>query len=313
MKLAADRLAAIDIGTNTVKLLVAARDGGKLTPLFEDSQTTRLGEGVDKTSRLLPEAIERTAACVAAFAARARQLGASSIRAVATSSARDGENRDDFVRRVRELAGIEVEVISGEREAELIFAGVCSNDHLRDTPLLVMDVGGGSAEFIVGRRGRLERRCSVHAGAVRMTERFLHSDPVAPAGFDAMMAHLRGLMEPALAQFDLAGRAMLGTGGTITTAAAMDLRLAKFSVEAISNHPLSLSRLETMLGQLRGMTLAERRQLPGLPAARADIIIAGVAAFVVAMELARQPSLTVSTRGLRFGLLARTGDIRLSS
>lgn len=304
MKPAAERLAAIDIGTNTVKLLVAARDGGRLAPLLEDSQTTRLGEGVDQTARLRPEAIERTAACVAGFAARARELGASTLRAVATSCARDGVNRDDFLRRVRELAGVEVEVISGEREAELIFAGACSNDNLRDTPLLVMDVGGGSAEFIVGSHGHLERRCSVHAGAVRMTERFLHSDPVAPAEFDAMMVHLRELMEPALAQFDLAGRVMLGTGGTSTTAAAMDLRLAKFSIEAISKHVLSRERLETMLDQLRRLTLAERRQLPGLPAARADIIVAGVAAFVVAMRLARQPSLTVSTRGLRFGLLA---------
>jgi len=304
MKPAADCLAAIDIGTNTVKLLVAARAGQTLAPLLEDSQTTRLGEGVDKTSRLLPEAIERTAICVAGFAARARELGASSIRTVATSSARDGANRDEFLRRVRELAGIEVEVISGEREAELIFAGACSNDTLRDTPLLVMDVGGGSAEFIAGHHGRLERRCSIHAGAVRMTERILRSDPIAPGEFDALMAHLRGLMQPALAQFDLAGRVMLGTGGAITTAAAMDLRLEKFSVEAISNHRLSRERLEVMLDQLRGMTLAERRQLPGLPAARADIIVAGIAAFVVAMQLARQPALTVSTRGLRFGLLA---------
>ncbi|MBI5394679.1 MAG: hypothetical protein HZA91_05205, partial [Verrucomicrobia bacterium] len=98
------------------------------------------------------------------------------------------------------------------------------------------------------------------------------------------------------------------TGGAITTAAAMDLRLQKFSVEAISNHPLSRERLETMLEQLRGMTLAGRRQLPGLPAARADIIVAGVAAFVVAMQLARQPAITVSTRGLRFGLLAGAGQ-----
>jgi exopolyphosphatase/guanosine-5'-triphosphate,3'-diphosphate pyrophosphatase len=306
MKPAADRLAAIDIGTNTVKLLVAARDGRTFMPLLEDSQTTRLGEGVDKTSHLLPQAIERTAACVASFTGRARELGATRIAAVATSSARDGRNRDEFLRRVRELAGVEIEVISGEREAELIFAGVCSKTEFRATPLLVMDVGGGSAEFIVGRHGHLERRCSIHAGAVRMTERFLRGDPVAPDEFDALMVHLRGLMEPALAQFDLVGRAMLGTGGAVTTAAAMDLRLEKFSVEAISNHPLSRERLETMLGQLRDMTLAERRKLPGLPAARADIIIAGIAAFVMAMQLARQPALTVSTRGLRFGLLAET-------
>jgi len=300
----AGRLAALDIGTNTVKLLVAARHGETLTPLLEDSQTTRLGQGVDKTGRLLPEAIERTAACVAAFAARARNLGASDIRAVATSGARDATNRDDFLRRVRELARLEVEVLSGEREAELIFTGACSNHTWGDTPLLVMDVGGGSAEFITGSHSRLERRCSIPAGAVRMTERFLRSDPIAPAEFDALMTRLRGLMDPALAPFNLAGRAMLGTGGTITTAAAMDLCLTKFSVEAISNYRLSRERLEAMLDVLRGMTLAERRQLPGLPAARADIIVAGIAAFVVAMRLARQQSLTVSTRGLRFGLLA---------
>ncbi|MCX6910692.1 MAG: Ppx/GppA phosphatase family protein [Verrucomicrobia bacterium] len=300
----ASRLAAIDIGTNTIKLLVAAVEAGTLTALHEDSQTTRLGEGVSKTKRLTPEAIERTAAGVAVFAGKAREMGAAKILAVATSGAREAKNTGQFLARTREVAGLDVEIISGEREAELIFAGVSTDAGLRDQRLLVMDVGGGSAEIIAGQSGCIERRASVPAGAVRLTERFLHGDPVSSSELDALLQHGRELLRPELAQYSPEGRVMVGTGGTVTTAAAVDQSLARFSIEKVNHYPLTRQRLAEMLERLRRLPLAERRNVPGLPPKRADIIIAGLAMYVVAMELAGIERLTVSTGGLRFGLLA---------
>ncbi len=300
------RLAAIDIGTNTIKLLVAAVESGVLRALHEDSQTTRLGEGVAKTKRLTAEAMERTAAGVAAFAGRAREMGAEKILAVATSGAREGKNTARFLARVKETAGLDVEIISGEREAELIFAGVCTDPALRRQRLLVMDVGGGSAEIIAGQGGRIEKRESVAAGAVRLTERFIHDDPISRSELDALLQHGRELVRPVLAQSSPEDRVMIGTGGTITTAAAVDQSLTQFSIEKIQGHPLTRQRLAEILERLRVLPLAERRQVPGLPPKRADIIVAGLAMYVVAMELAGIDALSVSTRGLRSGLLAET-------
>lgn len=300
----ANRLAAIDIGTNTIKLLVAAVEGGVLTALHEDSQMTRLGEGVSQTKRLTPEAIERTVAGLAAFAGKAREIGASKILAVATSGAREGKNTAQLLSRAREAAGLDVEIISGEREAELIFTGVSTDAGLRGQRLLVMDVGGGSAEIIAGQDGSIEQRVSVPAGAVRLTERFLHGDPVPSVELDALLQHGRELLRPELAQRRLESRLMIGTGGTVTTAAAIEQSLTKFSIEKVNCYPLSRERLAEILERLRCLPLAERRQVPGLPPKRADIIVAGLAMYVVAMELAGIEQLTVSTRGLRFGLLA---------
>jgi len=299
-----DRLAAIDIGTNTIKLLVAVVEGGALTALHEDSQTTRLGEGVAATKRLTLEAIERTAAGVAAFIGKAREMGATKILAVATSGAREAENNGQFLARVREVAGLDVEIIGGEREAELVFAGVSTDAGLRSQRLLVMDVGGGSTEIITGQNGCIERRVSVPAGAVRLTERFLHSDPVSPADLNAMLQHGRELLQLELAQCSLDGRVMVGTGGTVTTTAAIDQSLARFSIEKVNRYSLTRQRLTEMLERLRSLPLAERRNVSGLPPKRADIIVAGLVMYVVAMELASIDRLTVSTRGLRFGLLA---------
>ncbi len=299
-----DRLAAIDIGTNTIKLLVAAVDARALIALYEDSQTTRLGEGVSKTKQLTPEAIERTSVGLASFAGKAREMGVTKIFAVATSGAREGENTAQFLARAREVAGLDVEIISGEREAELIFTGVSTDADLRSQRLLVMDVGGGSAEIITGLSGRIERRVSVPAGAVRLTERFFHGDPIPQFELDALLRHGRELLRPEIAPCSPEGRVMIGTGGTVTTAAAIDQSLSRFSIEKVNRYSLTQQRLAEMLERLRTLPLAERRQVPGLPPKRADIIVAGLAMYVVAMELAGIEQLTVSTRGLRFGLLA---------
>jgi len=284
------RRAIIDIGTNTVKLLVADVDNGAVTPVTSKDETTRLGEGVDATKRLLPAAIDRTVRAIARYAAAAKEVGAIDIVALTTSAARDAGNRDDFLRAVREAAGLDVQVITGDREAELIFRGASSDPVWSSSRLLVMDVGGGSAEFIEGQAGHVEQRLSLPLGAVRMTEKF------GEANFSAMVEFLRMSLTPALAKYDLAGRKMIGTGGTIVT-------LARVARGATDHVVLTQDDVRAQVSRLYALPLEQRRRVPGLPPERADIIVAGGLVFVVAMETLGAYELTVSIRGLRHGAL----------
>lgn len=284
------RRAVIDIGTNTVKLLVADVAGHTVTVVTAKDETTRLGEGVDASKRLLPPAIARTVSALSRYAADARELGATDIIALTTSAARDAGNRDDFLRACRDIAGIEVRVITGEQEAELIFRGASSDPAWSSDRLLVMDVGGGSAEFIEGAAGKIERRTSLPVGAVRVTEKF------GEANFSAMMEFLRMSLTPALAKYDLSGRKMIATGGTAVT-------LARVARGASDHVALTQDDVRAEVSRLYALPVAERRKVPGLPPERADIIVAGGLVFVVAMELLGAYELTVSIRGLRHGAL----------
>jgi exopolyphosphatase/guanosine-5'-triphosphate,3'-diphosphate pyrophosphatase len=294
------RRAVIDIGTNTVKLLVADVDGARITPVLSRDAATRLGQGLNVAApggsetgprTLCEPAVARTLRAVREFAAEARRLGGAELVAVATSATRDAANADEFVRRVRQECGVDARVISGAREAELIFLGVCSDPRLAGEAVLVLDVGGGSAELIQGRSGRMQRHRSLPLGAVRLTERFADR-PLA-----AMTAHARAVFSDALAGFDPRGRRMIGTGGGIATLARMKEGRADHVV-------LSRDHIRAELGRLAAMSLEERKTLPGLPPERADIIVAGGTVFAVAMDLLEASELTVSVRGLRYGLLA---------
>lgn len=280
------RRAVIDIGTNTVKLLIADVSDGQVLPVVNKDQTTRLGEGVNASRRLDGLAMARTVAAVAGYVADAREHAVTGICAITTSAVRDAENRHEFLDAVRRQCGLDVEVITGEREAELIFRGVCSDPALAKSRLLVMDVGGGSVEFIQGVAGKIERYQSLPLGAVRMTERFGDD-------FPALVAFLRATYREALRQYSAAGRKFIATGGANLTL----VRIAKVS---------TLDEVLALVSRLNSMTLAERRQVPGLPADRADIIVAGGAALAFAMEALGVYELTVSTRNLRYGSLLGT-------
>jgi exopolyphosphatase/guanosine-5'-triphosphate,3'-diphosphate pyrophosphatase len=270
-------------------------------------RTTRLGEGTDETKRLLRVAIARTIQTIDEFLNEARQLGAQDVVALTTSATREAENREEFLDGVRCKCGLEVQVITGEREAELIFRGVSSDPEWSGLPILVVDVGGGSAEFIQGQHGQIEQFRSLPLGAVRLTEQ--HGEDYA-----ALMEFLRQTLRPLLKDYNVRNRKVIGTGGTITTMARIaaqasrpansELMNARDAGSTADDHA-SLAR-ETVRGlvdHLRALPLAERKEVPGLPPERADIIVAGGTVFLVAMELLGAAELTVSVRNLRYGAL----------
>ena len=186
------RRAVIDVGTNSIKLLVADVAAGTVHPIWEESEQTRLGEGFYDCHRLQTDAIERTARVVARLAAQAKTSGAEFLRVIATSAVRDAVNREDLLGAVRHTAGLEIEVISGEEEADLAFAGVQTDPTLRAKPLLLVDLGGGSMELIVGHDTRQDYRRSFALGTVRLLERFRPSDPPSPAQREKCRAWLKG-------------------------------------------------------------------------------------------------------------------------
>jgi exopolyphosphatase/guanosine-5'-triphosphate,3'-diphosphate pyrophosphatase len=266
------RRAVIDIGTNTVKLLVADVSERQMVPVATKDRTTRLGEGVDDSKRLLPAAMARTVRAIQDFLAEARALGATDCVAVATSAARDAANRDEFLGQVRHVCGLDVELISGGREAELIFRGVSSDPEWSGAPILVVDVGGGSAEFIQGVGGKMELFQSLPLGALRLTEKF------GEGRFAELCEHLRATLTPALAGYSASRCRLIGTGGTITT-------LARIECGAVDHATISREKLEALLERLEAMPLAERKKVPGLPPERADIIVAGGVVLLMAMEV----------------------------
>jgi exopolyphosphatase/guanosine-5'-triphosphate,3'-diphosphate pyrophosphatase len=284
------RRAVIDIGTNTVKLLVADVSERQMVPVATKDRTTRLGEGVDDSKRLLPAAMARTVRAIQDFLAEARALGATDCVAVATSAARDAANRDEFLGQVRHVCGLDVELISGGREAELIFRGVSSDPEWSGAPILVVDVGGGSAEFIQGVGGKMELFQSLPLGALRLTEKF------GEGRFAELCEHLRATLTPALAGYSASRCRLIGTGGTITT-------LARIECGAVDHATISREKLEALLERLEAMPLAERKKVPGLPPERADIIVAGGVVLLMAMEVLEASELTVSVRNLRYGAL----------
>ncbi len=296
------RYAAIDVGTNSVLLLVAEKRAGRFVAVQERADITRLGRGVDRTRTLAPEAIEATLATIARFAQEARALGAAQLVVSATSAARDASNGQAFLDGAKERAGVEVEVISGEEEARLSFSSAHA-DFGGQRPLVVLDIGGGSTEFIYGAPdGTVSFRRSFDVGAVRLTERHLRQDPPhedeLQALDEALAAQLSELPPPPL------GARLVGVAGSITTLAAVSLQLDVYDAERVHGATLSLEVARGVADRLASLPLRLRTTVPGLQPRRADVIVAGARVLVAAMQAVGATELTVSDRGLRWGLLA---------
>jgi exopolyphosphatase/guanosine-5'-triphosphate,3'-diphosphate pyrophosphatase len=313
---ATNRRAVIDIGTNSVKLLVADVAGADVRPLLEDSKQTRLGRGFYETHQLQPEAIAKTAEAVARFAEAARGLGAQSIRVIATSAARDAKNSRDLTEAVERASGLKVEIISGEQEADWAYQGVTSDPALAQHPLLLLDVGGGSTEFILGHGEHKDFRHSFALGSVRLLEKFPVSDPPAPAELPTVRAWLKRFLQAEVrpkirAELYYEGKfdrvRLVGTGGTTSILARMELQAESFDRERIETVRLSLQRLSEWVERLWSLPLAERRQITGLPPKRADVILTGVAIYEAVMAEFGFTELRVSTRGLRFAAVMDAG------
>jgi exopolyphosphatase/guanosine-5'-triphosphate,3'-diphosphate pyrophosphatase len=307
------RRAVIDVGTNSVKLLVADVAGHDIRPVCEESKQTRLGQGFYETHRLQPEPISKTAKAVARFATTARDLHAAVIRVIATSAARDAVNAADLMSAVKAASGLTMEIISGDQEAEWVFQGVTTDPKLAAQPLLLLDVGGGSTEFIIGQGEHKHFRQSFPLGTVRLMEKIPHSDPPRREELAACRAWLkkffvdevRPRLEPAMRWetklYSQNGALQLvGTGGTVSILARMEAGLEDFDRERIEATRLPLERVRWHLGRLWSLPLNERQQIPGLPKKRADVILTGAAIYAGVMEEFQFQELGISTRGLRF-------------
>jgi len=284
------RVAAIDIGTNSTRLLVAdAAADGAVRPVYRKLVTTRLGEGINR-GRILPAAVNRTVDVLQDFIRTAREMEARVITACATSAVRDAANRDEFLAAARRV-GLHVRVLSGAEEARLSYLGVLSGLPVERESSLVMDVGGGSTEFI-WRQDKEVHYCSVAVGAVRITE----------GGFDDAWLAAR-LDEPLERIGKAAPRTLIGVGGTVTTLAAMDLALAVYDPDRVHGHVISAERVGEMLDRLQQLSLEERKRLPGLQPQRADIIPAGVRIVCRVLRQLRLPALKVSEADIMHGLV----------
>lgn len=306
------RVAAIDLGTNTVRLLVGEPDGaGGYRRIFAAQEITRLGQGLLPDRLLLPEPIRRTLAVLLRFRRAAESCAASRIAVVGTSALREAKNREAFLDRARREVGVEVRIVSGEEEARLTLLGVRAALRVSRGCLLVMDIGGGSTEFVLADGPDILGMVSTGLGAVKLSEAHLRNDPplreelaAVRGAVAARIARLKGKELP-----DLEPGAppqavtFVGTAGTVTTLAAIDLALDPYDPERVNGHRLSRQRIETFARELASLPLGRRRQVRGLEPARADVIVAGALVCLGAMEGLGFSDLTVSDGGLREGIL----------
>jgi exopolyphosphatase/guanosine-5'-triphosphate,3'-diphosphate pyrophosphatase len=267
------RVAAVDLGTNSTRLLVADVEDGSIVEVVRRLKITRLGEGVDERKRLLPAPVARVRNVLTDFRREAESLGAERMLAIATSAVRDAENGEAFLGEVEWSYGFQTRLLSGHDEAQLTFRGASLGRRLAENTL-VLDIGGGSTELVVGGPDGLRFHDSLDLGCVRLTERFLHSDPPAMGELDACAAAVRALLGQRL-PYDLLPRAAIGVAGTITSIAALDLGLAEYDPDRVHGHSVSREGVAAQLQRLAAVPLAQRRAIPALEPDRAPVIVAG--------------------------------------
>jgi exopolyphosphatase/guanosine-5'-triphosphate,3'-diphosphate pyrophosphatase len=301
------RVAVVDIGTNSTRLLVADVDGAQVTEIERESRVTRLGEGVDANGRLGAAPMERVLAAVADYRARMDELGAERSVAVLTSAVRDAANGGEFTAAVAEHVA-DARTITGDEEAALTFAGATS-ERSGDAELVVIDIGGGSTELVTGRRGSVDFHVSLQAGVVRLGERHLHADPPKPDEVAALVEDFRAILAGALPD-DVARRvdAGIAVAGTPTSAAAIELELDPYDPARTHGHVLEMGTLEEQLAFLAAMRLDERREVTGLHPDRAPTIVAGVAMLMECVRAFGLDRVEVSEHDLLRGAALRLAE-----
>ena len=295
--------AVIDIGTNSIKFCLGALGSdGRLEFLADEAVPTRLGEGLYRSGVISEAALERNARAVAELAGRARSAGADQIVVTGTAAVRTAKNTEAFQKRVKELSGLSLRVLSGEDEARLSYQAVLSGlDVPKRGVLMTMDTGGGSTEFVFAENGAVTRRFSVSVGAVVLTEQYGMQNAVS----DDVLAGACAAVRSELSAAGVCGPVamMVGFGGGVTALAAADQRLKKYSSVAVHGSSFSFETAQELLRAFARRSAAERRVFANFPPGRADIVLAGACIVTAAMELAKAESLTVSAWGLRHALL----------
>lgn len=297
--------AAIDVGTNTLRLLVAeAVDADQFTILHEEQTITRLGEGLMPSRRLQDAPSRRSLTVLRRFAETACRFKAMHVAAVATSAVREASNREEFVVAVLLESGLSLRVIDGSEEARLTLLGVRHGLRLGSSRVLVLDIGGGSTEFILAKGKAIEAIVSTGLGVVKLTEAHLNSDPPTPGELEAIEKVVADRVSRLRAELpDLERTALIGTAGTPTTLAAIDLGLTVYTPARVDGHRLSMARTSQLLHALATRPLAERSQIPLLEPGRADLIVAGTTLIVTVMAALGYDEFIVSDSGLREGIL----------
>ena len=290
------RVAAIDLGTNTTRLLVADVEDGRVDELEARADITRLGEGVDERRRLLPLPITRTRNVLTGYRRLLERLGAERALVVATSAVRDAENGEAFLGEIEWSYGFTTRLLTGEEEAELTFRGVATDAEFARRTAIV-DIGGGSTEIVVARDGAVESRRSLELGSVRLTERFLRSDPPPPAELEACASHLRLTLPDTLWVEEA-----VGVAGTVTTLAAIELGLEPYDRRRTHGHRLSREVVASQLQQLAAVPLDERQKFVGLHPGRAPVIVAGALIVLETLDALALTELRVSERDLLHGV-----------
>ena len=299
------RVAAIDCGTNSIRLLIAeSKPGGGLVELDRRTEIVRLGQGVDATGEFHPEALRRTFAATESYAKIIQDAGvpADKIRFVATSASRDARNRDEYFEGVHRRLGVLPDVISGDTEAGLSFTGALTGVQPEGDPVLVMDIGGGSTEFILGSSdGAMNSAISLDIGSVRLTERFLRKNPPAEDDLARAAAHVDGMLDDSGIDFGSVGT-WIGVGGTVTTLAGVYLELEHYDREQVHWSGIPIKDVGALLRRLSSLDVQEIRALPSMHPGRADVITGGALVAARVAERLHVPDLIISETDILDGI-----------
>jgi exopolyphosphatase / guanosine-5'-triphosphate,3'-diphosphate pyrophosphatase len=300
------RFAFIDIGTNTILGLIAElKNDGSFDVLDDLAEITRLGEGVQRNGRISPEGEERSLKVLRCYLERFESLNVEAIIAVGTSALRDARNSAEVLGRFKEQLGFDVRVISGDEEAAYSFLAVQRGLPLNRRELLVVDVGGGSTEFIRGSEAGVSQAVSINIGSVRLTEQFLHSDPVRKEECERMRLAIERELALLPHQWlkDSSILTLVGIAGTFTTLSAVEKKLARYAHGEVHGSRLTLSEVRRQVALYQGKTIAERKAIDGLEPKRADVILAGATLIERTMAFFHLQEVIVSDHGVRYGLL----------
>jgi exopolyphosphatase / guanosine-5'-triphosphate,3'-diphosphate pyrophosphatase len=298
---APSRVAVVDIGTNSTRLLVADVRDGSVSEVERRNRVTRLGRGVDLSGQLSSEAVENVCETIAEYVELYGGLGAERVEALATSAVRDASNGAAFIAELRERFALSARVLDGEEEARLTYLGATSGRPPANSTL-VIDIGGGSTELVVGNRAKVDFHTSLQAGVVRHTERHLTVDPPDSAELEALAGDVRGILDHGLtASTEAHPGKGIAVAGTPTSLAAIDLQLEPYDPERVHGHRLALGSIQTMLSRLASMPLSERLGVTGLHPDRAPTIVAGVVILMEVMRAFGLAEIEVSEHDILYG------------
>ena len=296
------RVAVVDIGTNSTRLLVADVADGRVSELERRSTVTRLGRGVDTSGQLAAEAIEEVCRTVAEYIEIYESLGAERVNAIATSAVRDAANSGAFLAELRERFALDARILDGAEEARLVYLGAFAERPAAPDSTLVVDIGGGSTELVVGSGGEVGFYASLQAGTVRHTERYLRTDPPDPGELEALADDVRSLIDAELTGEAIAAASEgIAVAGTPTSLAAIDQELDPYDPERVHGYKLPLDSIQRMCSLLSSMTLEERLQVTGLHPGRAPTIVAGVVILIQVMRAFGLKEIEVSEHDILYG------------